>query len=689
MSKILLIDDNADNLTSLSATIKDFIPTSTICTALSGPEGLKIASAEMPDVIILDIRMPGMDELLKANIKTKVIPVILLTANYTDIKSKVRGLETGADAFLSKPIDKNELIAQVKVMQRIKNAEDILRKENILLESVAKDASMKFDFTQRKYQNIFDNNIAGILETTFDGKIINCNTALAKMFGFKSIEEVFEHEALPFYKHTSDREKIISFLKRNNELINYEVEFVNKDGKTVNTLIRCFNIGNQSILSFLIDITDIVKLQETQHQYEHIVSSSTDMIALLDKNFTYLASNSALLEAFGKTSEELIGFTAKDVFGKEHFETVIKPNALRCLSGKVINYQKWLDFPIRGKRYVDVSYFPYKDKQNEIKGFVVNARDITERKLTEEALQLREQQLSLIYDSTGDVLYYLEVEPGPNYRFLTVNSAFLKATGLNMEQIVGKTINEVIPEPSLKLVRSKYEKAIREKKIVNWEETSQYPAGFKTGIVNIAPVFDDKDNCTHLVGSVHDITERKKAEKELQESYNIINRSPAVVFLWKNAEGWPIEYVSKNVKDLFGYTAEEFLSGNVPYASVVQQGDLKKTIEKSSIYKKNEKKNEYTQEYRIFTKDGKIKWVADHTFIRRNEKDEITHFQGIVLDITERKKAEEELRRTMKELNVSEKRLKTIIETEPVRKDPRHQRKTFGYEPRRARYDRS
>jgi len=295
MSKILLIDDNADNLTSLSATLKDLIHTSTILTAKSGPEGLKIASTEMPDVIILDIRMPGMDGyevlgLLKANVKTKVIPVILLTANYTDIKSKVRGLEAGADAFLSKPIDKNELIAQVKVMQRIKKAEDILRKDNILLETVAKNSSMKFDFTQRKYQNVFDNNIAGILETTFDGEIINCNTALAKMFGFKNIEEVFEHKTIPFYKHISDREKIISSLKKDNELINYEVELVDKNGKTVDALIRCFNINNQSVLSFLIDITDI-KLQETQHQYEHIVSSSTDMIALLDKNFTYLAFN--------------------------------------------------------------------------------------------------------------------------------------------------------------------------------------------------------------------------------------------------------------------------------------------------------------------------------------------------------------------------------------------------------------
>jgi len=799
MSKILLIDDNADNLTSLSATIKGLIPSTSILTALSGQEGLEIASEELPDVIILDIRMPGMDGyevlgLLKANVKTKIIPVILLTANYTDIKSKIRGLEAGADAFLSKPIDNNELIAQIKVMQRIKKAEDLLRRENILLESVAKDASKKFDFTQRKYQNVFDNNIAGIVETTFDGKIINCNTALAKIFGYKNIEEVLTLKTIPFYKNKSDREKIISSLKKDNELLNYEIDFVDKNGKTVNALIRCFNINNESVLTFLVDITDVKKLQETQRQYEHIVSSSTDMMALLDKNFTYLACNSAYHEAFGKTSEKLIGFTVEDVFGKEFFEEVIKPNAVRCLSGEVINYQEWFSFPAKGKCYMDVSYFPYKDSQNKIKGFVVNARDITDKKRIEEGLKMREQQLSLIYESTGDILYYLKVEPGPNYRFLTVNNAFLKSTGLSLEQIVGKTINEVIPKPSLNLVHSNYRKAIREKRIVYWEETSRYPAGLKTGIVSIAPIFDDNGNCTHLVGSVHDITERKqaedklrknefllrkaqkvanlgsfeldiqsgnwnssavlddifgidenynknidgwsqilhpkereevltyfqnnvltehqnfnreyriirisdneerwvhgigelefdadgnpvkmigtiqditerkKAERELRESYNIINRSPAVIFLWKNAEGWPIEYVSVNVKNLFGYTAEEFLSGDVSYSSVVQQDDLRKAIEKTALYKEDKKRSEYTQEYRIIAKDGKIKWVEDHTYIRRNEKGEITHYQGIVLDITDRKKAEEKLRYTLKELDVSEKRLKTIIETEP------------------------
>ncbi|MEE9594911.1 MAG: PAS domain-containing sensor histidine kinase, partial [Candidatus Hydrothermarchaeales archaeon] len=109
--------------------------------------------------------------------------------------------------------------------------------------------------------------------------------------------------------------------------------------------------------------------------------------------------------------------------------------------------------------------------------------------------------------------------PNDRYRFLSVNGAFLKATGLSEDQIVGKTIDEVIPEPALTLVRGKYQEAIREKKTVQWEETSKYPTGVKIGDVNISPAFDTQGKCTHLIGSVHDITERKKAEVALQQAY--------------------------------------------------------------------------------------------------------------------------------------------------------------------------
>lgn len=134
-----------------------------------------------------------------------------------------------------------------------------------------------------------------------------------------------------------------------------------------------------------------------------------------------------------------------------------------------------------------------------------------------EALRKSESQLSLVYQHVSDVIFYLAVEPDERFRFLSVNPTFSKATGVAESQVVGKLVQEVIPEPSLRtVVLPNYREAIRGKKTVQWEEVSVYPAGTKYGIVAVTPIFDDKGRCTNLVGTVHDITEIKQSEEEIR-----------------------------------------------------------------------------------------------------------------------------------------------------------------------------
>jgi PAS domain S-box-containing protein len=139
MPNILAIDDKADNLVTLSALLRNLLPDCRVLTALSGPAGIELARTEQPDVILLDVKMPGMDgieacRLLMADEGTKHIPVILITAIRTDTQSRIMGLEAGANAFVSKPIEPDELVSQVNVALRIKRAEDALRLERDSLE---------------------------------------------------------------------------------------------------------------------------------------------------------------------------------------------------------------------------------------------------------------------------------------------------------------------------------------------------------------------------------------------------------------------------------------------------------------------------------------------------------------------------------------------------------------------------
>lgn len=116
-----------------------------------------------------------------------------------------------------------------------------------------------------------------------------------------------------------------------------------------------------------------------------------------------------------------------------------------------------------------------------------------------------------------------------------------------------------------------------------------------------------------------------------------------MAFLWKNLPGWPVEFVSENVKELFGYSAEEFMSGKVIYSKTISHEDLPRVTEEVNAYGKGSAERFTHMPYRIVAKDGTVKWVVDRTYIRRDKNGVITYHQGIVEDITERKRTEDAL----------------------------------------------
>ena len=157
MTTILTIDDNLDNLVVVKALLKNLLPDIEVVTAQSGQEGLEMARRALPDTILLDIHMPDMDgyavcRALKSDEATRRIPVIMLTAIHTDSKNRIKALGLGADAFLSKPIDEAELVAQIQVMLRIKQAEDALRRENERLDMLVRERtrSLQEELTERQ-----------------------------------------------------------------------------------------------------------------------------------------------------------------------------------------------------------------------------------------------------------------------------------------------------------------------------------------------------------------------------------------------------------------------------------------------------------------------------------------------------------------------------------------------------------
>lgn len=203
--KILAIDDNRHNLTALKAVLADRLPHARLFTALDGLKGLELARAEDPDVILLDIVMPGMDgyavcRKLKEDGHLRSIPVVFLTALRTDQESRVKALEAGAEGFLAKPFDALELTAQIRAMIKVKAANNLQWMGREQLTSLVLERTIELEkelAERRRIEAERDRLITAIEETDesiyitdLDGNILYINSAVVRNTGYSRDEMV-------------------------------------------------------------------------------------------------------------------------------------------------------------------------------------------------------------------------------------------------------------------------------------------------------------------------------------------------------------------------------------------------------------------------------------------------------------------------------------------------------------------
>ena len=128
-ARVLIVDDIPTNVRLLEARLSaEYYD---VVTALSGPEALAICDSQHIDIVLLDVMMPDMDgfevcQRLKSSQRTQHIPVLMITA-LDQPSDRVKGLEAGADDFLTKPVDDMQLMARVKSLVRLKSLTDELR----------------------------------------------------------------------------------------------------------------------------------------------------------------------------------------------------------------------------------------------------------------------------------------------------------------------------------------------------------------------------------------------------------------------------------------------------------------------------------------------------------------------------------------------------------------------------------
>ncbi len=445
-------------------------------------------------------------------------------------------------------------------------------------------------------------------------------------------------------------------------------------------------------LEIAFDITERKEAEEALRQYEHIVASTTDHLAFVNTDYVYQSVNHAYLTAHRKTRDEIIGYTIAELLGEKTFTEIVKAPFDRCLAGESQNYQEWFEFDGTGRHYMDVAYHPFRDSDGSISGVVVSSRDITTLRKAEEVAKQRGQYLEGLNNAAQTLLAPVDAVPfqsfvdqlGPAsnasrvYVFMNHHSSNGELLTSQVAEWCAEGVHPEIENPTLQNLSyddwlPRWHDSLHGGDLIAGcvadfpenERAILEPQGIQA--ILIIPIFVEGefvgfigfDNCVServwddvekpfLQAAANDLTQairRKRAEILLKRTSGIVQRSSTVAFLWRNEENWPVEYVSENVERLMGYTAEDFTSGRIAYSAVVHPDDLKRVGDEVAKRSSDPACLQFEhKQYRIITKDGAIRWVEDQTNIRRDENNQVTHYEGLVIDITERKLAEVELR---------------------------------------------
>ncbi|GGK63981.1 PAS domain S-box protein [Rufibacter glacialis] len=258
--------------------------------------------------------------------------------------------------------------------------------------------------------------------------------------------------------------------------------------------------------------------------------------------------------------------------------------------------------------------------------------------------QLNALKLTRIYDNLTEVIYLYEVIHNTSFRFESVNSAFLRVTGLRKEQVVGRYVEEVIPEPSLTLVRAKYAQAIETGQTVRWEEVTPYPTGVKTGLVSVTPLYDEHQICTSLLGTVTDITDIRAAEKDLKvsnERYEYATKATRdAIYDWNVVTG--DFHLGEGFAKLFGFDAPSTADGLHFWDNYLHPEDRAAVHRSLDHFLGNDGQEQWEFDYRFRRADGSYAYVADQAFAVRDTDGKLLRVVGAIQDLTTRKEHEAE-----------------------------------------------
>jgi PAS domain S-box-containing protein len=547
---ILNVDDSVEYLRTHSHFLKS--EGYKVLEATTGNECLRLTKKHKPDLILLDVVLPDIYgtevcRQIKTNVDTKQTLILLISGYEIGSDAQVQGFEAGADDYLVKPISKDELLAHVRVMERIKRSEDELREAALLLEQRVKERTKALEKTNQELQNeiaghkraeealcktekkfrlLFEQNLVGVYHTTLEGDILDCNDAFINMLGYDSLEELRAHKAVDFYSTETARNNFVSCLRTEGFVKNSEISLSQKNGTALfglenATLITEVEDTPSTILGTIVDITERKRaeeaLNESEERFRRLFIASPDAIMLLDTSdpsgcWPIVDCNDIACQMNGYTREELIGKSV-DILNisvgtleerAAYLDRIRREGVIRLET-----FHRHRDghiFPIE----VSTSIVIFKGREL-ILGI---DRDITERKRAEEALQESELRFRSLYENATIGIY----RTTPDGNILLANLALVKMLGYTaFQKLAERNLEKDGFEPSSQ--RKEFlEKIERDGEVHGYDSKWIRQDGATIFVLESARAIRDSQGKTlYYDGTVEDITKRMLLEEQMRQ----------------------------------------------------------------------------------------------------------------------------------------------------------------------------
>lgn len=509
---------------------------------------------------------------------------------------------------------------------------------------------------EEHFKLISENSIDIISRISADGKFLYVSPSCENILGYTQAE-LFNSSFLE-YLYEDDKE---NHQRAFNEMVNGKKSnkiisrFNTKDGKTkwleINgSLILNKNQDVVEIISVARDITERILIEQNneiiERRYKTIAEEFPNgAIFLFGRDLKYKMVAGTGLDKVGLNKKDLIGKTVYESF-PESVSRIAGPNTKELFKGIPCYYE----ITFAGNYYANWGA-PIRDDSGYITEAIVYALDITDLKETED--RLRNSLNSMQQGEEIAELGFFERNWKTMDGYWSVG--FYKLLGLNPDETDCTKIDflDHVHQNDINKVKDHISETLAKRKKMDIEFRLIKKNGEMIYVQAIGiHYYDDEGNPEITNGTFRDITIEKETKRKVNEAYQIINNSNIVVFTWKNEKGWPVEFVSKNVEKLSGYEENEFTENNISYENLIHPEDLERV--KDTVLKNSVDRNIsefYHKPYRIYTREKQIKWVKDWTSIVRNDEGIITHYKGVVEDITEQVLSRQELKKAKEDLD--------------------------------------